>query len=65
VLSFPILLSLINIPVFIFPHFVLFEVRGRNVLLVVTVTKAEKSTDIQYLRKPEVKRQLCRHRSRW
>jgi len=42
----------------IFPHFVLFEVREHNVLLVVTVIEVEKSTDMQYLRKTEVKRPL-------
>jgi len=52
------LLSPFNIPVFIFPHFVLFEVREHNVLLVMTVIEAEKSTDIQYLRKTEVKTPL-------
>lgn len=55
---FPSLLSLFNIPVIILPHFVLFEVRKHNVSLVVTVIEAEKSTDIQYLRKTDVKRPL-------
>ena len=43
---FPSLLSLFNIPVFIFPHFVLFEVGEHNVLLDVTVIEVEKSTEM-------------------
>ena len=55
---FPSLLSIFDIPVFIFPNFVLFEVREHDVRLVVSVIEGEKSTDIQYLRKTEVKRPL-------
>jgi hypothetical protein len=52
---FPSLLSLFSTPVFIFQNFFLSDVREHNVLLVVTVTEAGKCTDIQYLRKTDVK----------